>query len=60
MEEIDKLSGKVDSIVLAQLSMSALEPLLGKTAVPVYNSGTTGFQAIRRALYGTSHSGVDA
>jgi hypothetical protein len=52
LEEIDKLSGKVDSIVLAQLSMSALEPLLGKTAVPVYNSGTTGFDCIRRKLYG--------
>ncbi len=53
LEEIDKLSGKVDSIVLAQLSMSALEPFLGKTAVPVYNSGTTGFEFIRRTLYGT-------
>ncbi len=52
LEEIDKLSGKVDSIVLAQLSMSALAPLLGKTAVPVYNSGTTGFESIRRTLYG--------
>lgn len=52
LEEIDKLSGKVDSIVMAQLSMSALEPFLGKTTVPVYNSGTTGFGHIRQLLYG--------
>ena len=52
LEEIDKLSDKVDSIVMAQLSMSALAPHLGKTAVPVFNSGTTGFDFIRRSLYG--------
>jgi aspartate/glutamate racemase len=52
LEEIDKLSDKVDSIVMAQLSMSALAPMLGKTKVPVFNSGTTGFEAIRRTLYG--------
>jgi hypothetical protein len=39
---------------MAQLSMSALEPFLGKTAVPVYNSGTTGFDFIRRTLYGSA------
>jgi aspartate/glutamate racemase len=50
LEEIRQLSGKVDSIVLAQLSMSALEPLLHDTAVPVYNSGTTGFARIRQML----------
>ena len=60
LEEIDKLSGKVDSIVLAQLSMSALEPYLGKTAVPVYNSGTTGFDAIRQKLYGNVAVEVNA
>jgi hypothetical protein len=54
MEEIANLSSKVDSIVLAQLSMSALEPLLNHTVVPVYNSGTTGFERIRQTLYGTS------
>ncbi len=54
LEEIDRLSSKVDSIVMAQLSMSALEPFLGKTAVPVYNSGTTGFDFIRHALYGSA------
>ena len=60
LEEIDKLSGKVDSIVLAQLSMSALAPFLGKTAVPVYNSGTTGFESIRRTLYGAAAMEVHA
>lgn len=60
LEEIDKLSGKVDSIVMAQLSMSALEPMLGKTKVPVYNSGTTGFESIRRALYGNVETEVHA
>lgn len=50
LEEIDKLSGKVDSIVLAQLSMSALAPHLTKTRVPVYDSGTTGFDRIRQML----------
>lgn len=60
LEEIDKLSSKVDSIVLAQLSMSALEPFLGKTAVPVYNSGTTGFGYIRQMLYGNVADEVHA
>jgi aspartate/glutamate racemase len=50
LEEIDKLSDKVDSIVMAQLSMSALAPVLGQTRVPVYNSGTTGFARIRKTL----------
>ena len=50
LEEIDKLSTSVDSIVMAQLSMSALEPHLGKTRVPVYNSGATGFARIRHML----------
>ena len=50
LEEIEKLSGKVDSIVLAQLSMSALAPHLTKTRVPVYDSGTTGFGRIRQML----------
>ena len=60
MEEIDRLSGKVDSIVMAQLSMSALAPHLGKTAVPVYNSGTTGFGYIREKLYGPVQDEVHA
>jgi glutamate racemase len=50
LEEIDKLSGSVDSIVMAQLSMSALAPVLGKTRVPVYNSGDTGFARVREML----------
>src|SRR5579863_3314916 len=60
LEEIDKLSGKVDSIVMAQLSMSALAPFLGKTAVPVYDSGTTGFGYIRQKLFGEVSSEVHA
>jgi hypothetical protein len=50
LAEIDRLSGEVDAIVLAQLSMSALEPHLGKTKVPVYNSGRTAFTYIREFL----------
>jgi Asp/Glu/hydantoin racemase len=60
LEEIDKLSNKVDSIVMAQLSMSALAPFLGKTAVPVYDSGTTGFGYIRQKLFGEVSSEVHA
>ena len=48
--EIDKLSDKVDSIVMAQLSMSALAPHLKNTRVPVYNSGSTGFARVREVL----------
>lgn len=50
LEEIDKLSDQVDSIVMAQLSMSALAPLLTNPRVPVYNSGSTGFARIREML----------
>ena len=50
LEEIEKLSGKVDSIVMAQLSMSALAPHLTGTRVPVYDSGTTGFGRIRQMM----------
>jgi aspartate/glutamate racemase len=50
LEEIEKLSGQVDSIVMAQLSMSALAPHLTQTRVPVYDSGTTGFGRIREML----------
>ncbi|HEV2322321.1 MAG TPA: aspartate/glutamate racemase family protein [Terracidiphilus sp.] len=58
LEEIEKLSSKVDSIVMAQLSMSALAPFLGETAVPVYDSGTTGFGYIRQKLFGEVPSEV--
>jgi aspartate/glutamate racemase len=50
LAEIDRLSGEVDAIVLAQLSMSALEPRLTSTKVPVYNSGRTAFALIRKQL----------
>ena len=50
LAEIDHLSSDVDAIVLAQLSMSALEPRLTATKVPVYNSGRTAFAEIRRML----------
>ena len=50
LEEIEKLSNDVDAIVMAQLSMSALAPVLGKTRVPVYNSGSTGFARVREVL----------
>jgi len=50
LEEIDRLSGEVDAIVMAQVSMTALEPRLGQTRVPVYNSGRTAFNRIRQIL----------
>ncbi len=50
LAEIDRLSAEVDAIVLAQLSMSALEPRLTTTKVPVYNSGRTAFARIRELL----------
>jgi len=50
LEEIENISGKVDAIVLAQVSMSVLEKELGKTRVPVYNSGRTGFARAREIL----------
>ena len=50
LKEIDELSGKVDAIVLAQVSMTALEPRLTNTKVPVYNSGRTAFNQVRQIL----------
>jgi len=50
LEAIDKLSGEVDSIVMAQLSMSVLAPLLTNTKIPVFNSGDTGFGRVRKML----------
>ena len=50
LEEIEKLSRSVDVIVMAQISMSALEPMLKNTRVPVYNSGRTGFNRVREIL----------
>jgi glutamate racemase len=50
IKEIELLSEKVDCIVMAQLSMSALAPFLKDTKVPVYNSGFTGFTRVREML----------
>jgi hypothetical protein len=50
LQEIDALSGLVDAIVMAQVSMTALEPRLVKTRVPVYNSGRTAFNKVREIL----------
>jgi aspartate/glutamate racemase len=52
MEEIQAMSKENDAIVLAQVSMSALEPELNKAnlSVPVYNSGRTAFEEVRRVL----------
>jgi hypothetical protein len=50
LAEIEKLSGEADIIVLAQVSMTALEPLLKNTRVPVLNSGRTAFSRVREIL----------
>jgi aspartate/glutamate racemase len=50
LSEIDVLSREVDAIVLAQASMSALEPSLGKTRVPVLNSPRTGIARVKEML----------
>jgi aspartate/glutamate racemase len=50
LKEIDLLSRNVDVIVMAQVSMSALEPMLTNTRVPVLNSGRTGFNKVREIL----------
>ncbi len=50
LKEIEQLSDEVDAIVMAQVSMTALEPRLVNTKVPVYNSGRTAFNRIRQIL----------
>ncbi len=50
LEEIARLSDEVDAIVMAQVSMTALEPFLVDTKVPVYNSGRTAFDRVRQIL----------
>jgi len=50
IRQIESLSDSVDAIVLAQVSMSALEPMLTNTKVPVYNSGRTGFERVKEML----------
>lgn len=50
LAEIETLSKEVDAIVLAQVSMTALEPHLKQMNVPIYNSGRTAFNRIREIL----------
>ena len=50
INEIEKLSKVTDAIVMAQVSMSALEPMLNNTSVPVFNSGRAGFNRVREIL----------
>lgn len=50
LEEIEKLGKEVDSIALAQLSMSALEPMIDNPPVPVHISGIVGVQRAREML----------
>ncbi len=50
LEEIEGLSREVDAIVMAQVSMTVLEPRLVHTKVPVYNSGRTAFNKVRQIL----------
>lgn len=50
LQEIEMMSGSVDAIVMAQVSMTVLEPRLGRTRVPVYNSGRTAFNRVREIL----------
>ena len=50
LDDIDKLSGRVDAIVLAQVSMAVLEEQVKGARVPVYNSGCTGFERAREML----------
>ena len=50
LDAVYDLSKKVDSIVLAQLSMSVLEKDVANMPVPVYNSGRTGLERAREML----------
>ncbi len=50
LQEIDSLSQRTDAIVMAQVSMSVLEPHLTNARVAVYNSGSTGFEHARSVL----------
>jgi hypothetical protein len=50
LEKIDELSGEVDVIVLAQLSMARLEDKVGKIKVAVLNIGRLGFEKARKLL----------
>lgn len=50
LEAIEELTGKVDCVVMAQLSMSALAPRLKEAKIPVYTSGDTGILRAREVL----------
>jgi len=50
LDAIEQLQGEVDAIVMAQVSMSVLEPHLNSTKVPVYNSARTGFTRVKEIL----------
>ncbi len=50
IKEVEKLSQSVECIVMAQLSMSALAPLLEGRKVRVFNSGETGLARVRDML----------
>jgi aspartate/glutamate racemase len=54
LDAIENLSSEVDSIVMAQLSMSALAPYLTNTKIPVFNSGDTGFARVAEMLENSS------
>ena len=50
LEEIKRLSGEVDCIVLAQGSMAVLEKDTANNSVPVYSSPRLAFQRARAML----------
>ena len=50
IQNVRDLAKEVDAIVMAQLSMSVLEPMLTDIPVPVYNSGRTGVTRAREML----------
>jgi len=50
LDAVNKLADEVDSIVLAQLSMSVLAPFLTDMKILVFNSGDTGFGRVKRIL----------
>lgn len=50
LQEIETLEKRVDCIVMAQLSMSALVPMLPVTRVPVLSSGDTCFKRLKTLL----------
>ena len=50
MEEVKKLSAKVDVVVLAQCSMARLVPLLSDLPVPVLASPDSGVQRLKEVL----------